>query len=404
MWQKIKNLYHLAQALLAAIYFNFPSKKLAVIGVTGTDGKTTCVNMIYHILKSQGYKVSMISSINAIVADKTYDTGFHVTTPSPWQAQKFFKKAADSGSKYFVLEATSHGLDQNRLAFINCQIAVLTNITHEHLDYHRTYEKYRQAKLKLFKNVKYSILNADDNSYNYVKKYVDGQIITYGTQSRADFTAKNQSINLQIAGEYNLSNALAAIACASTLGIDKSSAARSLQSFEGVKGRMEEIDRGQPFKTFIDFAHTPNGLEQALKTLSSQLKTARSRLICVFGAAGERDKSKRPLMGRVAESYADLIVLTSEDPRSEDPNEIVREIVKGMKKKSEGKGYYIVIDRKDAIQFAINLAKDSDIVVTFGKGHEKSMTYAKKDLPWDEFKVTADAIKSKLKTPRMVAG
>ena len=137
---------------------------------------------------------------------------------------------------------------------------------------------------------------------------------------------------------------MAAIACASTLGIDKNSAARVLQSFEGVKGRMEKIDLGQPFKTFIDFAHTPNGLEQALKTLSSQLKTARSRLICVFGTAGERDKSKRPLMGRVAESYADLIVLTSEDPRSEDPNEIVREIIKGMKKKSEGKGYYIVIN------------------------------------------------------------
>ena len=191
MWQKIKNIYHLAQAFLAAVYFNFPSRKLIVIGVTGTDGKTTTVHMISHILRSNAKKVAMISSVNAKIGDKTFDTGFHVTTPSPWQVQKYLKDAVNSGSQYFVLEATSHGLDQNRLAFVNFKIGVITNITHEHLDYHKTWQNYAKAKLKLFKNTETAILNMDDRSYNFLKSGVGGKLITYGIKSTADFNLKN---------------------------------------------------------------------------------------------------------------------------------------------------------------------------------------------------------------------
>src|SRR3989344_5460646 len=172
MWQKLKNYYHLLQAFVAAIYFNFPSKKLTVIGITGTDGKTTTVSMIYHILKSAGKKVSMVSSVEAIVGNKKYDTGVHVTTPNPWQVQKFLRKALDMKSQYFVLEATSQGLNQYRLAFVDFILAVITNITSEHLDYHKTWQNYALAKAKLFQNAQTSVLNVDDKSFNFLKKII----------------------------------------------------------------------------------------------------------------------------------------------------------------------------------------------------------------------------------------
>lgn len=374
MWQKIKNCYHLAQALFSAIYFNFPSKKLTVIGVSGTDGKTTTVSMIYHILKTVGKKVSMISSVSAQIAGKSLETGLHVSTPSPWQVQKFLRIAADAKNQYVVLEATSHGLDQNRLAFVNFTVAVLTNITHEHLDYHKTYDNYRNAKLKLFRKVKFSVINADDNSYNYVKNHVSGKIISYSAKGK---------------GDYNRSNALAALVATRVLGISRQKAGKALKTFLGVIGRLQEIKIGQPFRVIIDFAHTPNGLEQVLKTLRSQLKVKGSRLIVVFGSAGERDKLKRPLMGKVANTYADLIVLTAEDPRKEDAYDICRQIASGIK---NGK-FEIIPDRLEAINYAIKMAKANDIVGVFGKGHEKSMAYGKKEIPWDEPEVVKKAIK-----------
>lgn len=381
MWRQLKNYYHLAQALIAAIYFKFPSKKLTVIGVTGTDGKTTTVSMIYHILKSAGFKVSMISSVNAVIGNSRYQTGFHVTTPSPWQIQKFLKRAQDAKSQFFVLEATSHGLDQNRLAFVNFTVAVLTNITHEHLDYHQTFARYRDAKLKLFKNVKFSIINAEDSSFDYFKNCVDGKVVAFSSKGK---------------GDYNLSNSLAAIAATGVFGINRQKAKKALKTFPGVKGRMEEIKLGQAFRVIIDFAHTPNGLEQALKTLRSRFTVRGSQLITVFGAAGDRDRSKRPLMGKVADRLADVIILTAEDPRSEDPQDIANQIASGIKNKKEGKNLFIIPNRRKAIQFVTNLAKAGDTVALFGKGHEGSMTYGKKETAWDEFKVVRDAIGRRL--------
>src|SRR3990167_2345212 len=273
MWQKIKNVYHLMRAYAACIYFGFPSKKLTVIGVTGTDGKTTTSHMIYEILKSAGKKVSLISSIHAQIGEKLYDTGFHVTTPDPVALQKFLKKVGDSKSQYLVLEVTSHGLGQNRIFGIGFDFAVLTNITHEHLDYHKSFENYLFAKARLFKGAKVSILNLDDPSFAKIKKLTNGEIITYSIDKKGDFTSKNFSLKLKIPGDYNLSNALCAAALAAQVGIGKQTITKALNNFQGIKGRMEEVDMGQDFQVIVDFAHTPNGLKQALKTLMSKVKS-----------------------------------------------------------------------------------------------------------------------------------
>ncbi len=394
MWQKIKNYYHLAQALLAAFIFSFPSNKIAVIGVTGTDGKTTTVHMIYEILKASGQKVSMISSVGAAIGSKDYDTGFHVTTPSAWQVQKYLRKAADSGNKYFILETTSHGLDQNRLAQVNFQIGVLTNISHDHLDYHGTWENYAAAKAKLFKNVAFSILNFDDRkSFLFLKNRVSGQIITYAVKKSADINIKNFPIKLKIGGDYNLENALSAAATARALGIPKPKITRILAKFSLPKGRLQEVNMGQDFRVVVDFAHTPNALNRVLATLKSQTP---KRLIVVFGAAGQRDKSKRKVMGKVADQNADVIILTAEDSRNENVVDICNQIASGIKNKTKGKNLFIVEERTNAINFAVSLAGENDTVGLFGKGHEKSMNFGKKETPWDEFKVASAAIRKKI--------
>ena len=396
MWQKFKNYYHLLQALICSIYFQFPSKKMAVIGVTGTDGKTTTVNMIYHILKSSGKNVSMISSINAKIGRQDYDTGFHISTPSSGQLQKYLKEAVDAKSEYFILEATSHGLDQNGLAFIDFKIGVLTNITHEHLDYHKNWGNYAFSKLKLLKNSKIKIVNLDDASFDLARKNIDGEILTYSKNKKADVNLKNVPVKLNIDGDYNLSNALAASAAADSIGIPKQQILKALSNFKGVKGRLDRVDLGQNFKVYVDFAHTPNALKNVLTTLKSKALKG-GRLIAVFGSAGARDTIKRPQMGKIAGEIADVIILTSEDPRSEDPQEICEQIAKGIKSKIANKDYFIIVDRTQAINFAIDLAKDNDMVGLFGKGHERTMNIKGKEHPWDEVKTTQEAIKKRLK-------
>ncbi len=395
MFQSLKNIYHYLQALASAIYFNFPSNKITIIGVTGTDGKTTTINMIYHILKCAGKKVSMISSLGATIGNKTKDTGYHVSTPSPFQVQKLLKDAVDAGSNYFVLEATSHGLDQNRLAFVKITIGVLTNITEEHLDYHKTWQNYALAKAKLFKNVEYSVLNKDDKSYEFLRKKVNGKIKTYAINQAADITPKNFSIKLKLKGQFNIYNALAASAATLCLEIPREIILNSFNLFSGIKGRLQEIKIGQQFRAVIDFAHTPNGLEQALKTLNSS-KFKGSRLISVFGSAGERDKQKRQTMGEIASKYSDLSIITSEDPRTEDPLQISKQIALGFKvnKKKEGQDYFIIPDRTEAINFAVKIAKISDIVAFLGKGHESSICIGDTEYPWSEEEVVKKAIKA----------
>ena len=397
MWQKIKNSYHLLQAAVSAVFFNFPSNHITIIGVTGTDGKTTTVHMIYDILKSAGQKVSMVSSIYASIGSKTYDTGLHITTPSAWQIQRLLRKAVDSGHKYFVLETTSHGLDQNRLAFTKIELAVLTNITHDHLDYHKNWKNYANAKIKLLKIAKKAIINVDDEkSYDFAIKKLKVAPITYSIGKKSDFNLRNLDLKLKIQGVDNLSNALAAAAATATLGISKPKIKKALLAFAGAKGRMDKVDLKQKFDIYIDFAHTPNALQQALFTLKNQLDgRTTARLIAVFGAASERDIQKRLLMGAVADQYADVIFLTSEDPRNEDPLRITSQIAKGIKNKKNGRDLFIIPDRAQAINYAVEIAKPGDIVVLFGKGHEKSMAIKGKETPWDEYEAVRLAVRRK---------
>lgn len=399
MLQQIKNVYHFFTALLAILIFRYPAGRLTVIGVTGTDGKTTTVNIIYHILMTSGKNASLISSVNALIGKKEYDTGFHVTTPNPWALQKYLRRAVDRGCQFMVLEATSHGLDQHRLLGANFAVGTVTNVTHEHLDYHKTYQNYLKAKGKLFRGVKIAVLNQEDKSFNYLKSVIPkkAKIVTYGLK-KGDFTPNTFKFKTVLAGEYNQYNCLAAIAIASSLGLSDKVIKKGITSFKPVKGRLEEIDEGQDFKVYIDFAHTPNALENVLKLLSNLNPPTggqTSNLIVVFGCAGERDRAKRPVMGEISVRLADITVLTAEDPRTEDVNEIINQVARGCRKAGgiEDKTFFKVPDRAKAIEFAVKKAKKGDIVVICGKGHEKSMCFGKVEYPWSDQEAARKALR-----------
>lgn len=369
--------YHLPKAILANILYGFPSRNLTVIGVTGTDGKTTTVNMIYQILKSAGKKVSMVSTINS--------PGLHVTSPDPFIVQRLVKKAIDQGNEYLVLEVTSHALDQYRFWGINFEVGVITNITHEHLDYHKTFEKYFQAKAKLIKNVRIAILNHGEKQFQKLVSVTHRMCntVTFGLIKSADFNPIKFPIKLKIPGEFNKLNALAAAAVAVNLDISDDAIKKSLSNFSALPGRMEEIGNDLGIKIVIDFAHTPNALEQALKALKNK-----GKLIAVFGSAGKRDVQKRFLMGQVAGKLADILIITAEDPRGE-LEKINKEITTGAIETGAklNDNLFIIDDRREAITFAIKSAKAGDTVGIFGKGHEKSINLdGNTELPWSDQK------------------
>lgn len=383
--QSVKNyLLHWPVSLLALHYYWFPGKNVKIIGVTGTDGKTTTVNLIYKILKESGLSVAMISTVSAIINDEEIDTGFHVTAPQPWLLQKLLKKISREKIEYLVLEVTSHGLDQFRLLGVNFEIGVLTNITHEHLDYHKTFVNYVKAKVKLFENCKYAVINIDDPSYENIKEIANKnktKTVSYGLKSKADFTPVTFPFKTPLKGEYNKYNCLAAIATASLLKIDDKKIKTAIENFDSVVGRYEEINEGQNFRVIVDFAHTPNALNQILKTLREEIK-GKSRLVTVFGAAGLRDREKRPMMGKLACQYSDMVILTAEDPRTEKVEVICQEIGAGCEKKDYD--LKVIIDREKAIEYAIKEAKKDDIIVICGKGHEKSMCFGTVECPWSD--------------------
>ena len=392
MWQRIKNVYHLGIAILANIFYDFPSRKLRVIGVTGTDGKTTTVSLIYHILNSAGLKTSMVTSIGAVISGKKYDIGFHVTTPSSFAIQKFFKKALDTGSKFLVLETTSHALDQYRVFGIEFEIGVLTNVTHEHLDYHKTYENYLKTKVELLKMSKKAIVNRDDESFHQISnfKFLISKLVTYGIKKNADINPENFKFRTDLIGEFNKYNILAAIAACKQLGISDNDIKTGIESFVPPLGR-EDVVYKKDFTVMIDFAHTPNAFDQILSAIKPSIK---GRLIHVFGSAGQRDASKRPLMGKASSKYSDIIILTSEDPRSESVEKICEEIESGIKN-HESRTILKVYDRKKAIEAAIGIAEKGDFVIMTGKSHEKSMNYGHGEVPWDEYGVVRKAISEK---------
>lgn len=384
--------YHRPKGILASLRYNFPTRKLTVIGITGTDGKTTTVNMLYKILKDAGKRVSMVSTINAKIGEEEYDTGFHVTSPDSVKAQQLARQAVGNNDEYLILEVTSHALDQHRFWGIHFDIGVITNITHDHLDYHQTWQNYFLTKAKLIQNVRIAVLNKDEKHFSTLAKSTTGKVVSFGLHKDADFNPDNFLVQLNLPGEFNVANSLAAAAASTYLGIDREVIIKSLESFNGLEGRFEQLKNSRGINVIVDFAHTPNGLENILKTLRRQCK---GRLISVFGAAGERDVSKRPLMGKVAQKLSDYVVITAEDPRGQ--LEIInQQIVAGAKQAGgiKGKNLFIINNRADAIEFAINsLAKKGDVVGIFGKGHEKTMNMdGKREIPWSDVEIAKKAL------------
>ncbi|MEK7060955.1 MAG: UDP-N-acetylmuramoyl-L-alanyl-D-glutamate--2,6-diaminopimelate ligase [Patescibacteria group bacterium] len=390
MWRRIKNIYHFFTAVIANIIFGFPGKELKVIGVTGTDGKTTTVYLIYHLLKSAGFKVAMVSSIGATINDKLYETGFHVTTPSSFSLQKFLREARKQGSEYFVLEVTSHALDQNRIWGIPFKIGIITNVTPEHLDYHKNYEDYLKTKGRLLVKAETAIVNKDDISYAYLRdlrrKKSKKNWITYSLSSE-DFGFDLESNNFS--SQFNKYNALAAISLCKFLKVDKKDIKKGLEAFNLPPGRLDFI-YSKNFKIVIDFAHTPNAFLQLLSFLRPLVS---GRIIHVFGCAGERDKIKRPEMGRISSDFANIIILTAEDSRREKVKNITDEILAGIK--NPVTQILKIIDRQKAIDKAIEIAEDKDLVLLTGKAHEKSINLGHGEEPWDEYETVKKALKKR---------
>lgn len=409
--QKYKNYYHLVVAAIANAFFGFPSKSLRVIGVTGTDGKTTTSTLIYTLLKAAGLKVALFTSVAAYIGNDEIDTGFHVTTPDPFELQRLLKLSKDRGIKVIVLETTSHAFDQHRLFGINFEVGVLTNITPEHLDYHKTYDSYLNAKAKLFRGVKLAILNLNDRSYGLVRPMVNqsAKIVDYApTISKGKVRA---AIYDRFRQDYNRENATAAVCVAKYFKVKDDVIANAIKSFSGVPGRMEEIINYKGINIIVDFAHTSNGIKRILRALKKKLPPHQN-LIAVFGCASERDTAKRPIMANYSTQIANYSIFTAEDPRHEDINKIIDQMVEGVDKSIatevlprdfSGKTldpkqhyYFRIPERGNAISFAINkVAKEGDTVVICGKGHEKSMAYFGVEYPWSDFDAVASALMNK---------
>jgi UDP-N-acetylmuramoyl-L-alanyl-D-glutamate--2,6-diaminopimelate ligase len=392
MIRKLKNLGHFGLAIAANILNGFPGRKITVVGVTGTDGKTTTTSLIYHILKSAGHKAAMITTVGAYINDKMHSTGFHVTTPSAFAIQKFLRQAVDTGHEFAVIETSSHGVDQNRIWGIPYAAAAITNLTHEHLDYHGTFKAYSEAKFKLLASAKTAILNIDDTTISAFKNRLRNKVITYSIAQPANFSLKSFPFQSNLFGTFNQSNALAAIAVCKELGIPDESIRQGLASFKPPLGRQDIVwDRG--FKVMVDFAHTPNSIENILKEAK---KTNPRRLVHLFGAPGRRDTAKRPLMGQASAKYADIIIVAPDDPRDEKISEVNSQIRQGISANfTEGKNLFEFNDRMKALEFALGQAQPGDFIVLTGKGHETTLALADQELPWNEREIALQILKQK---------
>ncbi len=427
-----------ALAWLSAAWYGHPSRAMALVGVTGTDGKTTTANLLFRILKAAQRPVGLISTVNAVIGDQAYDTGLHTTTPDALDVQRYLAMMRDAGTEVVVLEATSHGLAQHRVTGCAFDVAVVTNITHEHLDFHGTYEAYFDAKARLFRALmesprkpallKTSVLNRDDPSWRLLWPIPAERIITYGLRGRdalpasvpsmpasggsrpevialtADNVrcgpsvtqfdievrcpdrsprAERHEFRTPLIGTFNVYNILAACSAALALGADWGSIQAGVQSTGAIPGRMERVDRGQAFVAMVDFAHTPNALARALETARS-LTAPDGRVIAVFGCAGLRDRLKRSRMGEVAAELADLTVITAEDPRTESLEDIMAETAAALLGRGcqEGSDFVRIADRQRAILYGVRQARAGDVLIVCGKGHEQSMCFGATEVPW----------------------
>ncbi|HSD85593.1 MAG TPA: UDP-N-acetylmuramoyl-L-alanyl-D-glutamate--2,6-diaminopimelate ligase [Anaerolineae bacterium] len=424
-----------AFAWLSAAWHGYPARQLIMIGVTGTDGKTTTCNLIHSILTAAGLKAGLISTVNAVIGDRVLETGLHTTTPNADEVQRYLAEMVAAGMTHCVLESTSHGLEQHRVTGCEFDLAVVTNITHEHLDVHGSLEAYRAAKGMLFTSLatavnkgvrKAAILNHDDSSNVYLREWIETaancgegcpEIITYAIHAAAQWNAfdidyradaiyfntigagRTIEITTPLVGEFNISNCLAAIAATvDGLGVDPPAAQTGIATLPGISGRMERIDEGQNFTVIVDFAHTPNALDRAIATARTMTE---GQVIVVFGCAGLRDREKRTLMGEVAGRAADKIIVTAEDPRTESLSEIMAVTAQALiaQGRVEGVDFWRVPDRGEALAFACSLAKAGDVAMACGKGHEQSMCFGETEYPWDDREAVRAALHgSPLKT------
>jgi len=384
--KSIFDFYHFILAFLGDLIYKFPSKTIKIIGITGTNGKTTTAEMIAKIFEMAGYKIALLDSVRFKISQKEEINTLRMTMPGRFFIQRFLRKAVNSGCQYAILEVTSEGIKQHRHKFIKFDVAVFTNLAPEHIESHGSFEKYREAKGKLFRATKnIHIINIDDENANYFLKFPAKKKITFGLE-KGDFNLKDTNLKVQILGQFNLYNALTAFSVAKTFGIDEKIIKEALEKFEGVPGRMEEVI-SKPFKVIVDYAFTPNALEKVYQALGLKFKVRSSKLICVLGACGGgRDKWKRPVLGKLAAKYCDEIIITNEDPYDEDPMEIINQVAEGAGQKAKK-----ILDRREAIIKALKLSGKDDIVVITGKGCEPSICLADgKKIPWDDRKIAKE--------------
>ncbi len=409
-----------ALADLAAEVFEHPTRKLKLVAVTGTDGKTTTVHLVSDVLEAGGERTGFATTVDFKVADHVAANDTRQTTQEAVEIQEFFAELLVAGGTWGVLEATSHALALRKLRGTEVDIAVFTNLSPEHLDFHGTLQSYLEAKGILFEMLgqgtdkgvaKTAVLNADDPHWQYlVDRAAGAKVITYGIDAHADVQgtvlaadargsrvrveARGETVEiaLPLVGRFNVHNALAAIAAGVAAGVPLAKARDALQRAKPVRGRMEPVDRGQPFSVIVDYAHTPESLDKVLALLRPLTK---GRLIAVFGSAGERDRTKRPRLAEVAAKHADFFIITQEDPRLEDPAAILAEIEAGAiaAGKARGTHYAVIDDRREAVREAMRRAQAGDTVLLAGKGHEGSIIVGEEKRPWDEAAVARDALR-----------
>lgn len=396
-----------AYAELCATFFGSCHKNIKMIGVTGTNGKTTTANMIYTILTLSGKKCGLMGTVKNNICGK--EVFAQRTTPDCFELHKMLYELKQWGAEYCVLEASSQGLSQKRLYGINFHIAVLTNISQDHLDYHGTMENYVSAKKELFKLSDKSIINIDDKFKDEFIDASSGKVITYSMENNdADFVAKCQKsdengsdyaviadylihrIKINMPGSFNIMNSLAAVAVGYECNVSLESCAHALRAFGGVKGRMEMVPTQTPYKVIIDYAHTPDSLKKVLLTLKN---FPHERIITLFGCGGDREKEKRSQMGSIASQLSDIVIVTSDNPRSENPMDIIDDVLSGIKK--DKKTVYIHENRIKAIEYALKIAAKGDIILLAGKGHELSQKSASEIIPMDEREIVLNFINNK---------
>ncbi len=410
--------YHLGLAVLATLIYHFPSKDIKVVGVTGTNGKSTVVNMVARTLEGAGFKVGHTSTVNFKIGDQEWLNDTKMTMRGRLSLQSFLRRMVREKCDYAIVETTSEGIKQFRHWGIYYDVAVFTNLTPEHIESHGSFEKYKQAKGKLFASLshnkkpeikKVSIVNLDDPAAEYFLSFPAEIYYGYSLQKKSlakeglriiqgsnindnasgvSFTVENKSAQLKLLGRFNAANALAAICVGLSQEISLDKIIKSLESIPKVPGRMQSINEGQPFKVIVDYAHEPAGLEQVYVALKSYQPR---KIISVLGSqGGGRDKRKRPLLGELAARYTDYIIVTNEDPYDDDPMEIIGDVVAGIKKhpgKIESQHYFKILDREESIRKALRLAGPDDIVIITGKGSEQNMVISNgKKIPWSDEK------------------